>query len=165
MNYLRSIKALYDRTPTYSDLLNACREASSKSVRAGNREASHKALSRLENQLQSIQARDFFPGKASGKASQAVQALRRDVELRFSPSEPIARIDAIARKSINAFQNRTWATRQRPWIDRLATAWLVRRFVDPSAHFVWLKSPPDCPKGAIGFDYHGATFTLSLIHI
>jgi hypothetical protein len=159
VNYLRSIKALYDRTQSYSELLNACREAGRKSVRAGSREASLKALGRLESKLQSIQAGDFFPGKASGKASRSIQALRRDIELRFSPSEPIARMDAIATRSIDAFQKRTWATRQRPWIDRLATAWLVQRFVDRSAHFVWIKSPTDCPKGAIGFDYHGATFT------
>jgi hypothetical protein len=54
-----------------------------------------------------------------------------------------------------------WATRRRPWVDRLASAWLIRRFIDPQARFVWLKSPADCPKRAIGFDFDGATFTHS----
>jgi len=45
------------------------------------------------------------------------------------------------------------------WIDRVASAWLIRRFIDPQATFLWLKRPKDCPKRAIGFDYDGAEFT------
>jgi hypothetical protein len=54
-----------------------------------------------------------------------------------------------------------WATRRRPWVDRLASAWLIRRFIDPRARFLWLESPADCPERAIGFDFDGATFTHS----
>jgi hypothetical protein len=57
------------------------------------------------------------------------------------------------------YQGRVWATRRRPWVDRLASAWLIRRFIDPQARFVWLKSPVDCPKRALGFDFDGAAFT------
>ncbi|KAB2873555.1 MAG: chromate resistance protein, partial [Burkholderiaceae bacterium] len=59
------------------------------------------------------------------------------------------------------YRGRVWATRRRPWVDRLASAWLIRRFIDPLARFVWLESPADCPKRAIGFDFDGATFTHS----
>ena len=59
------------------------------------------------------------------------------------------------------YRNRVWATRRRPWVDRLASAWLIRRFIDPQARFLWLKSPADCPKRALGFDFDGATFTHS----
>ena len=45
------------------------------------------------------------------------------------------------------------------WIDRVASAWLIRRFIDPEAAFVWLKRPQDCPKAALGFDFDGAEFT------
>jgi hypothetical protein len=41
----------------------------------------------------------------------------------------------------------------------LASAWLIRRFIDPRAKFLWLKSPKDCPKRALGFDFDGAAFT------
>jgi hypothetical protein len=44
-------------------------------------------------------------------------------------------------------------------VDRLASAWLIRRFIDPQARFLWLASPADCPKRAVGFDFDGATFT------
>ncbi len=57
------------------------------------------------------------------------------------------------------YQNRIWATRQRPWIDRLASAWLIKTFIDTSPTFIWLETPSDCPKDAFGFDFDGATFS------
>lgn len=44
-------------------------------------------------------------------------------------------------------------------MDRLASAWLIRRFIDPKATLLWLASPGDCPPDALGFDFDGATFT------
>jgi hypothetical protein len=41
----------------------------------------------------------------------------------------------------------------------MASAWLIRRFIDPAARFRWLTRPADCPKRALGFDFDGATFT------
>lgn len=52
-----------------------------------------------------------------------------------------------------------WATRRRPWVDRLASAWLIQRFIDPEARFLWLAAPEDCPATAVGFDYDGALFS------
>ena len=52
-----------------------------------------------------------------------------------------------------------WATRKAPWVDRLACAWLIKRHIDPAASFVWLESPADLPKHAVGFDFDGAPFT------
>ena len=40
-----------------------------------------------------------------------------------------------------------------------ASAWLIRRFIDPEARFLWLDRPGDCPEGALGFDFDGTTFT------
>jgi hypothetical protein len=76
-----------------------------------------------------------------------------------SPDEPHSAIGRIRRLDAVEYAGRTWATRQRPWADRLASAWLIRRFIDPSARFIWPKSPKDCPKRALGFDFDGAVFT------
>jgi len=48
-----------------------------------------------------------------------------------------------------------WTTRPRPHVDRCATAWLVRRFVDPHATFVFAESPP---AGATPFDLPGVKY-------
>src|SRR5438445_502256 len=39
------------------------------------------------------------------------------------------------------------------------SAWLIRRYIDPLARFLWLDSPADCPADALGFDFDGAAFT------
>ena len=57
------------------------------------------------------------------------------------------------------FQGKLWATRERPWVDRLACGWLIRRFIDNEARFVWLKAQAKCPKNALGFDFDGARFS------
>ena len=47
-------------------------------------------------------------------------------------------------------------------MDRLACAWLIRRFIDPQARFLWLPDPAGStppPRGALGFDFDGARFT------
>jgi hypothetical protein len=44
-------------------------------------------------------------------------------------------------------------------VDRVASAWLIRRFIDPKSTFRWLESPAACPKKAVGFDFDGAEFT------
>ena len=41
-------------------------------------------------------------------------------------------------------------------VDRVASAWLIRRFVDPEARFLWLDRPEDCPAEALGFDENQA---------
>jgi hypothetical protein len=44
-------------------------------------------------------------------------------------------------------------------VDRLATAWLVKRFVDKAPKFIWLDDPKTCPAKALGYDFDGARFT------
>jgi hypothetical protein len=109
--------------------------------------------------LQQIQASDFFPGKESARCVDAVAALRREIELHLSPDEPSTTNAVVPSLAIADYQGRTWATRKRPWVDRLATAWLVSRFIDKSPSFIWLSDPKKCPKAALGYDFDGATFT------
>jgi hypothetical protein len=49
-----------------------------------------------------------------------------------------------------------WATRRRCHVDRTACAWLVRRFVDPAAEFVFVDDPDEIPPDATAFDLRGA---------
>ena len=78
------------------------------------------------------------------------------------PDEPRAAARAVTRADRAAYQSRVWATRRRPWVDRLASAWLIRRFIDPAARLSWLPvgdGPVKTPRGALGFDYDGARFS------
>ena len=154
----KSFRGLFDRSDLYAELLQSIKEMR-RTIRKSTEAELHKALRGLEQQLQAIQASDFFPAKDSEQATAALAALRREVELHLSPGEPAPSAADIERHSIADFQGKTWATRKRPWMDRLATAWMVQRFVDKSPRFVWLDDPGKCPKSAIGYDFEGARFT------
>ena len=151
-------RQLFDRSEDYAELRNAWKQA--------NRGLSSQAaleLSRLQRRLQrdydAVRTIDFFPGEASVEAEAAWADFRKRLDRVLSPDEPSARAHAVPRVDISQYQGRIWATRRRLWVDRVASAWLIRRFIDPEARFRWLAKPSDCPKKALGFDFDGATFT------
>ena len=51
-----------------------------------------------------------------------------------------------------------WATRARCKIDRTACAWLIQRFIDPQAEFMFVEDPADVPSDATPFDIAGVAF-------
>ena len=115
---------------------------------------------RLRKAFDQLAAIDFFTGEAQRQTAAALQAVEAALARAQSPDEPHAVAgDVVPRLDRTDYRGRTWATRCRPWVDRLASAWLIRRFIDPDARFVWLKSPADCPKKALGFDFDGARFS------
>jgi hypothetical protein len=154
----QAFRALFDRSEHYAELVQAVKDAR-KGIKSASEAELHKTLRSLEQQLQQVQASDFFPGRESAGCVEAVSALRREIELHLSPDEPSPTKAVVPSLSIEDYQGRTWATRKRPWVDRLATAWLVRRFIDKSPNFIWLADPKKCPQQALGYDFDGAAFT------
>lgn len=112
-------------------------------------------LRALERQGEQIVAIDFFPGEAQAQWRRALA----DCRALLAPGEPQAIGGEPGRLDRAAYQGRCWATRRRPWVDRLASAWLIARHIDAAARFLWLADPVDCPAGALGYDYDGAAFT------
>jgi hypothetical protein len=150
--------ALFDRTAEFGELFAAIAAA-----RADLREDSAlevlKQCRKLRKSLEQLSAIDFFPGEAQRQSEAALQALELDANRVLSPNEPHPVEQRIASLDVADYRGRTWATRSRPWVDRLASAWLIRRFIDPEATFIWIRAPKDCPATALGFDFDGATFT------
>ncbi len=144
-----AFRDLFDRTAEYRSLTEAIRAT------AGDPATTARALPALQRELAAVAAIDYFPGEAQARARAALDELAAPV----APDEPRAASDAIPRLDKAAYRGRTWATRRNMWVDRMASAWLIRRFVDPQARFVWLARPQDCPNRAIGFDFDGAAFT------
>jgi len=102
---------------------------------------------------------DFYPGEAQRQVMARLAALDAQIRVRTSPDEPFAQGRAVQQLDASIYRGRVWATRRRPWVDRLASAWLIRRFIDREATFIWLSDPAQCPPEALGFDYDGAAFT------
>ena len=104
-------------------------------------------------------ARDFFAGEPRKQVESAMANAEAALNARFAPDEPRASHRKLRQRDRDEYRGRTWATREHLWIDRVASAWLIRRFIDPEAKFLWLKKPKHCPKRALGFDFDGAEFT------
>jgi hypothetical protein len=151
-------RALFDRSAEYQAIaarLQALRRDLGKLDELDAR----RRLTALNREAASLAAVDFFPNESRAQLDGALADAATALTSRFSPEEPHPAKRKIVRRDRKAYQGRTWATRERMWIDRVCSAWLIRRFIDPRAKFVWLKRPKDCPKRALGFDFDGADFT------
>ena len=120
---------------------------------------SRKRLRGISETLQAIKRIDYYPDEGASKNDGLLTLLRQAFDARFSKGEPQPAPGKIARLDVAKYQGKRWATRARPWVDRMACAWLIARFIDTQARFVWLQEPSKAPKGVLGFDYDGARFT------
>jgi hypothetical protein len=106
-------------------------------------------LARLSRELGRLAEIDFF--EASGRRE--VERVREAVEQRTA-SARVRPAGAAPPLDLAALKERRWVTRPRPHVDRIASAWLIKRFVDPDAEFAF--APPDqLPADAIPFDMAG----------
>lgn len=149
---------LFDRSEDYAELLVSIAAAR---CRLGTDSAadSVKQARKLRKDFARLAAIDFFPGEPQRHTESALQTLEEKAASALFPDEPHPVEAAIARLDIAQYRGRTWATRRRPWVDRLASAWLIQRFIDPEAKLLWLAAPADCPDDALGFDFDGAAFS------
>lgn len=120
--------------------------------------ASRRRLKALRRGLEAVAAVDYFPGPAREEAEDRLSAAETLFFSSLSPGEPSRAADEVEARRPADYRNRLWATRKNIWVDRVASAWLVRRFVDGEARFAWLVAPEDCPAGAVGFDFDSAEF-------
>lgn len=155
---LEHIRGLFDRGKEYGKLVGEMGAARTALRRLGKRKA-ETLFQRLRRALDEIVAVDFYPGQAQLQAREALAELEREMERLYSEGEPHSAKGKVRRLDPDKYRNRVWATRKNPWVDRLASAWLIRRFIDRKARFAWLESPADRPKSAVGFDFDGAEFT------
>jgi len=151
-------RKLFDRSGDYAQLRQNWKEANRTLAGLGVPELA-RLQRRLQREYDAVLAIDFFPDDASMEAEGAWTELEKRIAQALSPDEPHPTAGGIARLDTGRHQGRTWATRRHLWVDRAASAWLIRRFIDSAARFQWLARPGDCPKSALGFDFDGATFT------
>lgn len=149
---------LFDRSEDYKNLL-ADIEKTRSILSMDTAQDVLKQSRKLRKAFASLVDIDFYPSEAQRQTEAGLQDLELSATRVLSPDEPHAVDGAIQRLNISDYQGRIWATRQRPWVDRLASAWLIKRFIDSQAQLHWLASINDFPSGALGFDFDGAAFS------
>jgi hypothetical protein len=153
------LHALFDRSALYAEWRQSL-EVARAELPALAETPARRRLRSVADALQTLRTIDYFPGPAAAQAEADLDALRVVLERQLSPDEPQARRHAdITTLEPRRFVGKRWATRARPWVDRLACAWFVRRFIDAQAAFIWLTDTAAVPRGAIGFDFDGAQFS------
>jgi hypothetical protein len=149
---------LFDRSEDYAAVLTALAQVRATLAETTEAQA-RRQLQQVRREYDALSAIDYFPGPAQAQCVQAMAEAEAAVTRHFAPDEPLPLHAGIRQLDRTAYRGKRWATRQRLWVDRVASAWLIRRFIDPDARFLWLTTPQACPADAIGFDFDGAAFT------
>ena len=148
----RSFRQMFDRSARYAELLKVI-----ESLRVGidivDPSSVLRVLQKKRRDFEDISALDFFPGGLQLQVKTALAEVEEAVRKHLFPTEP--RASSPPREPM---RRRTWATRKPAWADRLACAWLIRRFADPEGSVIWLEKGQDIPADAVGFAYEGARF-------
>ena len=159
----QDVRALFDRArdADYDDVAKDAR-AVAKSLR---RNAKPEALAerrtqvaRLRKRLAQVVSVDFFGAIGREKA----ESVLSELESRLSEGEVVKGKSSIdfAESAFGTLRDRTWVTRQGVYVDRIASAWLIRRFIDPQARFKFVSGKGYRPDpGELRFDMFEAEFT------
>jgi hypothetical protein len=108
-----------------------------------------RTLRTLRERFTAIEENDFFDAPARRQTADALAGLEKTMSGR---AKPVVR----ASLSTDTFHGRRWVTRQRPGVDRMASAWLIRRFIDPAATFAFGDRPTDTD---VPFDMYSGEFS------
>jgi hypothetical protein len=153
------LRALFDRGADYAELAAAVTDLHG-SLPALDAATAQRRLQALDRRYDQLGAIDYFAGESQRQVGARLSDVRMALMRQFHPDEPhAAPARPITRLDLAAYQGRIWATRARPWADRLASAWLIRRRIDPQARIVWLADPADSQPDWLGFDFDGAAFS------
>jgi len=153
------MQALFDqaRDEDYAKIAAEAREiAARQGEEMADRELAEIAnqLARLRKQLDAVVAIDFFG--ANGRL--AAQGLVSGLEAALQKEDAVTATEPAP--APGPLSNRTWVTRRGVQIDRIASAWLIRRFIDLNAHFKFVPSSGYLPEpGELRFDMFEGEFT------
>jgi hypothetical protein len=114
---------------------------------------------KFARELEDIQRRDFFSSPVGVEMAKRMQALKTALKgLGGRGAEPTG---SVTPKREADYQGRTWFTRKKPFIDRMASAWFIRRFVDAKAAFKFTSEGALSAAGgnSATFDMPGGEFT------
>ena len=109
------------------------------------------SVARARHRFDAIRRIDFFDAPGRRRVEASLSRLEGHSDARQAPSE--------SRGDLSELVGRVWATRRGVQIDRIASAWLIRRFIDAEAEFRFIDSKEDPRPDELRFDMVGGDFT------
>jgi hypothetical protein len=148
-------------TASFDGLTGAIREqARGKHLSAGRLSAQETEIARLHAELERIAANDFFGAPGRAAAFSAYERCQKAIRTAQGPTAKAAVSSHTKYGTLDVakFQGQRWVTRRNLHIDRLASAWLIKQFIDKRPRFYFV-ADGETVEGAIPFDMFGAEFT------
>jgi hypothetical protein len=144
------------------DAARALKRASGAKASKGTRApALRRLLDIFRERLNAIEGIDFFGSAGRDR----VIALLEQLDGRTSDADRTRRVAASpASGEVTMYQRRLWITRPRPGVDRMSSAWLIRRFIDPEARFGFAADRESVPADGVPFDMFGVEFSHQAEH-
>lgn len=143
-------RAASDEYRALARAIDRVRRAEQRRAGGGVRRAGfRRSMAALKLRLERVRRADFFDIPEGRRVIAELAALD-------APDPPPASGAARPARGAAEFQARRWVTRPRPGVDRMASAWLIRRHIDPAAAFAFVERPED---GDVPFDMHEGEFT------
>ena len=155
----KSFERLFDRSARYVDLIKTV-----EAMRAGFGIADPTALSRMlikqKRDFEAISSLDFFPSESRERAVRAIARAEADIrKVLFPASKDLSSSQQL--RTREKFFHRIWVTQKPLWVDRLACAWLIRRFIDAEAKVVCAERGAALRETVVSFGFDGAMFSNS----
>lgn len=116
-------------------------------------------FNRYSREFEDIKKIDFFGSKTGTDLKKKIEILQKEIKTVSKPA--IKPVPSVVSRDIEDYQGKTWVTRKNPFVDRMASAWLIKRFVDKRAVFKFIdeKDLESLDKKAVAFDIRGGEFT------
>lgn len=104
---------------------------------------------------------DFFSSKYGDALHKRIKSVEEEIRKLSGREAKKESHAAISPKAEGAYQGKVWVTRKKPFIDRMASAWLIRRFIDKGAAFDFIdeNNADTLGRNSIIFDMRGGEFT------
>jgi hypothetical protein len=128
--------------------------------RAATAKALQGRLARLGRNFEETRRTDFFASAAGRELGNRIERMQAALSELAGAAERTPRSAGIPARSPDAYRGRRWVTRRDPFIDRMASAWLIRKFIDPAAVFGFIDEEEVAAAGVgvVAFDVRGGEF-------
>jgi hypothetical protein len=148
-----AFRNLFDRSARYAELLKI---VDSLKIGYGISDPSAvlRVLHKKRHDFEAISALDFFPSELQQRVRSSLAEAEAAVHKLLFPAQSLA-----SGAPDQPMRRRIWATRKPAWADRLACAWLIRRFADPEGTVVWLEKSQELHPDSVGFAFSGGRFS------
>lgn len=150
--FQRARQAEYRELKREAERLTASAERQRPTTATG-RDRVGRAVRNLREHLSEVERIDFFGAPGRQEVATSIRALDRVIadgrpkgDVKPGPAPAL---------SVTDYQHRRWVTRPRPGVDRMASAWLIRRYIDPRATFAFVDKPA---KTDVAFDMYVGQF-------